>query len=346
MTFTVLNRNKSHQARHILMAGSLTVALALSGLTPMAFAKTPRLATKDFLPPIASINGKVEAIIPEVGEASDPESLLEPVSLAAVSSPVLKTTPKVETLKNDLSARMNSDEFQTILSLQHAQDAEDLKNLWDATVERNPVIRFSLEKLATPPDLHTSKSSMFLKKTLNMMIMSAAMGSSLLPGAGGAYRQMGVMAGGDAVQNLVSGKTRPQGDFLTTTEQIQLAGLIDELQGKLYQSYHDYKNSLQLITAAHQKTVESNKLYSKALASKNETACVAAGSAYYKALLNETRLRQEAMKQRIQLERLAGIEPVQQLALAVDVPDQTADSSTPDTAGLLLDKAITDETDE
>ena len=58
-------------------------------------------------------------------------------------------------------------------------DALEVEPVVIATVEKNPVIRFSLEKIMTPTDLHAKKSSQFLSKTLGVMVSGAAMLSSM-----------------------------------------------------------------------------------------------------------------------------------------------------------------------
>lgn len=282
----------------------LASCLLLSQLCPMGVeAKTAKLKLpqRDFLPPVASINGALPSLsAPKTGEEP-----LEAVTLSAISSPAVKIRKPVLKLDSDLGIRTSTDEYQELLRIQKTLDEEDLRMLWEATVEKNPVIRFSLEKLSTPTDLQPKKSSIFLNKTLNVLISGATMAATMVPG-GSYYRNVGAMAGGDALRNLVNGNTKPQVGTLTATEQIQLAGLVDELQGKLIQTYHDYKNGLQALTSAHQVTLRNNELYRKSLDSGNDLAILAAGSAYYKALMNETELRQKAKINRLRLERLAG----------------------------------------
>lgn len=302
----------------ILMSPILFGAMALP-----AFAKksTPSWPSRDFLPPVASINPKLEDTKPD-------ENTLEPVALSAVSSPVIHTTPKVDRLATDLSQQFKSEQLQNVMDIQQKVDEADLERLWQATVEKNPVIRFSLEKLATPADLQTKQSSRFLSKTLSVLISGASMGATMLPG-GGAYRNMGTMAVGNALQNMVTGKTQPTPGSLSPTEQIQMAGLIDELKMKLIHNYQDYKNTLQALAQSHEVTMKNNNLYSKALFSKNDLAIMAAGTAYYQSLMNETTLRQKAKLYRLELERLAGVDAVSTLELAVHVP--TSNGSAADT---------------
>ncbi|MCE3235331.1 MAG: hypothetical protein K0Q50_1511 [Vampirovibrio sp.] len=284
---------------------------------------------RDFLPPIASINPKLVEKQPEITE-----NALEPVALSAVTSPVIHTSPKVNRLSTDISSQFKTKQLQGVLEIQKKVDEADLEHLWRSTVEKNPVIRFSLEKLATPSDLQTKQSSKFLSRTLGLLIQGGTMAATMLPGpAAGGYRNMGTMAVGNALQNLTTGKTQPTPGSLSPTEQIQLAGLIDELKMKLIHNYQDYKNTLQALAQSHELTVKNNNLYSKALSSKNDLAIMAAGTAYYQALMNETSLRQKAKLYRLELERLAGAEAVSTLELAVSVPTNSTTASTSQPVG-------------
>ncbi|WP_303672752.1 hypothetical protein [Vampirovibrio chlorellavorus] len=300
---------------------AVTVAAGTLSASPVQAAGT---TSRDFLPPIATINARL--VEQAVTSTDDP---LEPVALSAVQTPVLHATPKVEMLDTDLSAQIKATQVENLIEIQRKIDEADLESLWEATVEKNPVIRFSLEKLATPADLQNKQSSRFMTKTLNMLISGATMVPAMLPGSG-MYQNMGSMAVGNALQNLVNGKTQINPNSLSATEQIQLAGLIDQLKLRLIHNYQDYKNTLQNLAQSHAITTKNNLLYSKALASKNDLAIMAAGSAYYQSLLSETALRQKAKLNRLQLERLAGPEAVQRLELAVHVPESAATAlSTP-----------------
>lgn len=325
-----------------LLGLSLSVAL-LGGAVPLwgtpaaqaapGKSKSPKTTAwpaRDFLPPVATINPRLD----EAAYAQDDsDDLLEVVSLAGVSSPVLHASPKVERLSGSLNEQMQTGQVNSLRTIQQTVDEANLEYLWQATVERNPVIRFSLEKLATPVDLQTKQSSRFLTKTLSTLISGAALAATMAPG-GGAYRDMSSMAVGNALQNMVRNRTSIPVGSLTATEQIQLASLIDELKLKLIQSYQDYRNSLQALAQAREVTLKNNDMYAKALDSRNDLAIMAAGTAYYQARMNETKLRQKTKLHRIALERLAGQEAITDLAVAIHLPtgpgtDQTASTQGP-----------------
>ncbi|MBY0403191.1 MAG: hypothetical protein K2X66_04780, partial [Cyanobacteria bacterium] len=122
---------------------------ALWGVGEKPTSKTESIPQRDFLPPVATINGSIQF------EEPLKEDPLEPITLTAVDSPVLKINKGSLVLDNDLGIKASNQEYQTLLRSQKDLDAEDLKKLWEATVERNPVIRFSLEKLSTPPEWYT-----------------------------------------------------------------------------------------------------------------------------------------------------------------------------------------------
>lgn len=281
-------------------------------------------ANRDFLPPVASINPKMDE---QQADATDHD--VETISLVGVNSPVLHASPKVTKITS--SVDIQSDEIKSLHEIQQKVDETNLEHLWQATVQKNPVIRFALEKIATPADLQPKQSSRFLTKTLSTLISGATLASTMVPG-GGAYRNMATMATGNALQNMIDGRTQPTANSLSPTEQIQLAGLIDDLKMQLIHTYQDYRNTLQQLAQSHQVTIRNNNLYSKALASKNDIVIMTAGTAYYQALMNETVLRQKAKLYRLQLERLAGPDAVSGVQLAVDLPEtgaQTASIESP-----------------
>ena len=282
---------------------------------------------RNFLPPIASINAKLIE-----HQAQQTENDLNPVALSAVSSPAIHTTPKVDRLATKLDVATHNEQTQALMDIQKQVDQADLEYLWQATVEKNPVIRFSLEKLATPADLQKKQSSKFLSKSLSLLISGATMGATMLPGAS-PYQNMGAMSLGQAMQNLANGNTKPAPNTLSATEQIQLAGLLDELKLKLIHNYQDYKTTLQTLAEAREITMKNNNLYSKALGSKSDLSVMAAGSAYYNALMQETVLRQKAKLYRLQLERLAGTDAVSRLELAPHVSVNGKTASTTDEIG-------------
>jgi hypothetical protein len=284
---------------------------------------------RDFLPPIASINPKLDEL---------PDNGLESLDFSPSNTKGIQKTPRITRLDTPLPVGEKNVK-SGLLEARHKIEEADLERLWQATVQKNPVIRFSLEKLAAPADTLPSHSSLFLRKTLTTMISGATMASTMLPG-GGAYRNMMSMAGGNAIQNVVSGNTKPTPGALSKTELIELAGLIDDLKLSLIHNYQDYNASLQSLADARQSTQRNSAIYTQAQKSNNDMAVMAAASAYFQALLHETNLRQKARLQRVMLERVAGQETVSELALVptfsdTAIAEQSEKSTTESVAELI-----------
>lgn len=315
-----------------------------------------------FLPPVAYINGMVAQthrislktnppglMLPAssaeltAGRAyQTPDTALESVSLAPVElSPEAKPRVALASSGNGLQSQLRFSEpvkrldgalpdlnpvaqndLATLQSLQTQIEQADLERLWQATVERNPVVRFSLEKLALPNTAHAAHSSDFLYKTLNVMVSGAAMGATLF-NVGGGYQNMGIMAGSSALQNWINRQNpnTPLAGSLSPTEQIQLAGLVEALKTTLLSNYQRYEHALQAIGEATAVTNQRHQAYQKALKAPAPTADAAlkliTAQAYYQALEQETQWRQQAKLARLQLERLAGPEVTGQLALSL-----------------------------
>ncbi len=288
--------------------------LMLGNLTAEAVTRTQARPLRNFLPPIAIINDR---ITPESFLNLDDE--LGQVTLSGMAEKKLQTSAPVQRLDSDLAGVAKREALQGLLDVQQQIDTQDLEQLWQAAVEKNPVIRFSLEKLATPADLRPHQSSRFLTKTLSTMISGATMATTMLPG-GGAYRNMSSMAASSALQNLVTGKTQATPGSLTDTEKIQLAGLIDDLKARLIHTYQNYRSTLQLLVESHAITVQKNTVYSTALNGHNDLALMASSGTYYQALMSETDLRQKAQLYRLELERISGQVAVDKLALVASLP--------------------------
>lgn len=319
------------------------MAIAFFDLTSFSAEKVAKKwPVRNFLPPVAQINPKIELETPD-------DMSLDVVSLSAVTTPTLTTRPRLEGVKKALDIHSADSGLKTLEARQKKVEEADLKNLWDATVERNPVIRFALEKLATPEEVHAQQSSVFMRKTLNVLISGATLASSMIPGGGG-YRNLGVMAGGDAVRNLTLGNPQEgMENRLSPTEKIQLAGLIDDLQRKVVETYQQYRVTLNDLADAHQKTLAYNQGYTEAMSHSNAVLqaegnnnvsvnrvllLMSSGSAYHKAHLHEEQLRHEAMDYRVQLERMAGRETVETLKLTID-SDDIAKALKPETSETL-----------
>ena len=236
-----------------------------------------------------------------------------------LNAPLKKLDTKLFNSKEDM--------VKHYLQAQKKLDIEDIKILWESTVQRNPVIKFALKKLSLPADQRRINSSR-LAKTVSALIS----GASLLPALLGTdpITASVTSVGGGLANRVISQKSLPKEMPLTDTELIQLARLIENLQDKVIKNYYAYKGNLKAYKLAKEDALKHNGLYSEALKSKNMTQILTSKALHDKALTTERELRQNIKLNRLQLERLAGSETVNDLNLGkVDLSSEikVADAS-------------------
>src|SRR5574344_1093271 len=195
--------------------------------------------------------------IPAIPANAVEEILFQP----AGEKNVVEISPKPKVIKGSLLIK-DDQMLDELIKLQNDKDVEDIETLWKATVENNKVIGFALKKLATPESQRRIHSSL-MAKTLSA-IMS---GASFVPSVIGAdpYIQTSAFAAGRLAQQLLNKKTMPQQIPLTDTELIQLAGLVEDLQDDIIDSYYNYKASIVQLKDTRARLILYNKNYNKAL---------------------------------------------------------------------------------
>ena len=109
----------------------------------------------------------------------------------------------------------------------------------------------------------------------------------------------------------------PQNIPVTDTELIQLASLIEELQNELIKNYYSYKSAIELLKDCRSKIAVYKKNYNLALSQNEEANILVTKSLYDKQLLEEIKLKNQIKTARIELERFAGEETVNNLNLSV-----------------------------
>lgn len=324
----------------LFMVNCLGYLLAMWVLCHSVVAATPAPFKQPHLPPTVQPNGFLSTTVPvkptTANSTANEDTTLEPIELVDTPSLTLKQAeqasltqpptiagtpnPNNSTLNNPVSVKaLQVAAFNTLkpkeqlgVLEQQIQEA-DLQFLWNALVERNPVVRFSLEKIALPIENHDAHSSQFLRKSLSVLISGAALGSSLVLPAGG-YETMGILAGSQAVQNIVNGKTKPVSN-LTATEHIQLANLVDDLKRQLVENYQIYQQNLRSVQQAQPNTQLAYQHYQVAVRNQNPIEILTSLQVYHQALKQETLLKQQAKLARIKLERLCGQPSVSHLVL-------------------------------
>lgn len=214
---------------------------------------------------------------------------------------------------NDIST--SDEEKIKIFQIQKKQDIEDITALWQATVERNNVIKFALKKVTMNPEERRKHSSK-MARTISALIN----GATLLPYMFGMNASIAsaTAAGASLVTQTAKNKLGygPQNIPVTDTELIQLASLIEDLQNGLIRNYYSYKSSIELLKDCRSKLAVYQKNYNQALAQKEETNILVTKSLYDKQRLEELKLKNQIKTARIELERFAGEETVNKLNLS------------------------------
>ena len=231
------------------------------------------------------------------------------VNLGKVEKQQVTIKEPVKKLKGSLLIN-DKQLIEDLIELQKKKDMEDIENLWKGTVENNQVIAFALKKLATPESQRRIHSSL-MSKTLSAIIS----GASFAPSFAGAnyYTQTASFAAGKLAQNLLNKKNVPQESPLTDTELIELAGLVENLQDKIIDTYYNYKNSLSLLKETRARLLLYNKNYTQALDKGDILDITVSSTMYDNMVLQEYKAEQSAKKYHLELQRLAGKKAVDNL---------------------------------
>ncbi len=238
-----------------------------------------------------------------------PVMAAETVNLGKVEKQKVTIKEPVKKLKGSLLIN-DKQLIEELVELQKKKDMEDIENLWKGTVENNQVIGFALKKLATPESQRRIHSSL-MSKTLSAIIS----GASFAPSFAGAnyYTQTASFAAGKLAQNLLNKKNVPQESPLTDTELMELAGLVENLQDKIIDTYYNYKNSLSLLKETRARLLLYNKNYTQALDKGDILDITVSSTMYDNMVLQEYKAEQSAKKYHLELQRLAGKKAVDNL---------------------------------
>ena len=221
---------------------------------------------------------------------------------------------QIQTLKGSLFVDDTIEAQNKINEIQRS-DMEDIENLWNATVSNNPMIAFCLKKLSIPAEQRRIHSS-FLAKSMSAIISGAA----LLPSFMGMNYgiQSGAYTAGKIATTLINKKNNEklENPALTDTEAIELASLVEDLQDEIIVSYYKYKGALTKLKKCREQLLLQNKNYSDALSKGDSLDISITSNQWEEELVEEYRLKQEAKKYQLALQRLAGKKTVQELNVA------------------------------
>ncbi len=203
---------------------------------------------------------------------------------------------------------------EELIKTQKEEEIKDIELLWQATIDNNTLIKFTMNKLNTPESQRRLHSSI-MAKTLSSLVY----GASFIPmftGSNTMIQSASFSAGRLANNYLNKEASDGQNAPITDTELIQLAGTIEELQEKIISSYYQYKGALNKLKDTRSRIILYNKNYSEAIASNSLTELVVSSALYEEMRLQEYKQEQDAKKYYMSLERLAGKKAVDSLILS------------------------------
>lgn len=242
-----------------------------------------------------------------------PVCAMDEITLQGTKKQEIKYSKQVEKLEGSLFID-NKEEAQILVNKQQQSDVEDIESLWNATVDKNPIIKFSLKKLSIPEEQRRIHSSL-MAKSLSALIS----GASMLPSFMGANYglQSASYAGARLANNFINKENidKMKSSPLTDTEVIELATLIEELQDDIVSAYYNYKGSLIKLKEIRSQMLLYNHNYSAALKTADSLEIAVASALWDEGKISELEAVNEVKKYQIILQRLAGKETVEDLKL-------------------------------
>ncbi len=238
----------------------------------------------------------------------------------------IKYKDEVETLKGSLFLD-DTISAQKQINQQQEADLQDIENLWNATVNNNPMIGFCLKKLSVPADQRRIHSSI-LAKSMSALISGAAMLPSFMGMNYGV--QSGAYAAGRLATSLINKNNNEKLETppITDTEAIEFASLIEDLQDEIIVNYFKYKGALLNLKKCREQILLANKNYSNALAKNDSLDIIVNSAAWEEQQIEEYKIKQEVKKYQLALIRLAGKDTVKNLNVAqYDLNTQNIDKN-------------------
>lgn len=235
----------------------------------------------------------------------------EEIMLPVIQKQTLNLHP-VEKKQTKQMVINKKEQFNELVSMQQESEIEDIEMLWQATVDANKLIKFTMQKLNTPEGQRRLHSSI-TAKTLSAVVY----GASFLPALAGTDStiQTASFATGKLINNFLNKGSMPQREMISDTELIELAGTIEGLQDTIISAYYGYKGALNKLKDTRSRIILYNKNYSQALKTRDALELIISSAMYEDMLLNEYYEEQEAKKYYLELERLAGAKTVEKLHL-------------------------------
>ena len=237
---------------------------------------------------------------------------------------VIRLTPdeknelKLNSKENEYNKNLvikDRDVIEDLIKIQKEEEVKDIELLWQATIDNNALIKFTMNKLNTPESQRRLHSSL-MAKSLSSLIY----GASFIPMFTGsnAMMQSAAFSAGRLANNFINKEastSNGQQVPITDTELIQLAGTIEDLQEKIISSYYQYKGSLNKLKDTRSRMLLYSRNYEKALETDDILDIAISSSLYDNLKIQEYKEEQLARKYHSTLQRLAGKTAVDKLSI-------------------------------
>lgn len=250
------------------------------------------------------LNGKIEIIRDKVFETDfNQNSEINLINKNKPSNTIKSVEPllkPISYLDFDIKELAKDAKFLTEETKTH--DLENLRILWQSTIENSETIRFAIYKLSNPNGEEEKRG--IVKKVLSPI-------SSVAPifglGCGNVIAGSSTIIGGGLLNSVLSDDTFVNNKLsrVTDTELVLLAQQTDGLQEKLVKLYFDYKNALERLQKVNQIVDHRFELYQKAQKKTVEEISIA--DVFYREAVDlQYETKQEVLKNRTTLEQLVG----------------------------------------
>jgi len=204
-------------------------------------------------------------------------------------------------------------------------DRKNMEILWQALVQKNPVIQYSLKQLATPPELRYAQESIF-SRTVGTLLT----GASMVPYVFGAdpYATGATSIGANMVERAMHQSEKGEIENLPSdTELVELSGTVQKLREDLITHYSDYVSNLRKAASLREQAdVLTLKLQNPRTNADPTTQFTLQ---YLRDTLEQQ--SQESLESAkcnyLALERLVGVDTLKKLQLAEAEPEASSQST-------------------
>ena len=224
-------------------------------------------------------------------------------------TPLANVSKKIPQQNCDTPILKKAFDIEKDMRIEEQQILNDLRFLWQASVERSMTIRLALQKLSNPNEDQTTETSA-VKKVLSPL---ASLAPLALMTSQTASQASGAMIGGGMLGTLTSDvddKFNKQLIHVSDYDLIMLAKEIDELQEQLVLKYMEYRQARDLVEHAEKAYKNAQKYYEQYKNSDDIAASTAATTFYDEAMIDLRKEQQAFLKARSTLEQVSSMDAI------------------------------------